>query len=132
MKPRSRTTVGISLTCLFLAFGSSIAIASRSSGPHYLIVKVDFTTHPSATRAQEHVVARMLQANPKVKKFVFVPKEVALAKIKKLDPSYVTKIPWNPLPDTITVTPTKSEYAPELAKSLVSLPGVQAVLTGHS
>src|ERR1700730_17850013 len=130
-RPRHRTG-GLSLACAFLALGSALATASRSSGPHDLVVKIDVTTHPPATRAQENAVAHALQANPRVRKLVFESKAAALAAIKKKDPALVKGLPYNPLPDSITVTPTKSEYARELAKGLLSLPGVQTVIAGHS
>src|SRR3954470_22359280 len=55
-----------------------------------LIVKIDFKTSQNtggpATRAEENAVARMLQSDSQVKKWVFVSKEEALLRMKKRVP----------------------------------------------
>src|SRR5881394_2173659 len=79
-----------------------------------LIVKIDFKTSQNpggpATRTQENVVARSLQSDPQVKKWVFVSKEAALQRMKKRVPELVSQLPWNPLPDSFEVTATNASY----------------------
>ena len=101
-----------------------------------LIVKIDFKTGAEkggpATRQQENAVARMLQSNPKVKSFVFVPKEAALAQMKKRHPDLVGNLPWNPFPDEFNVTATNAAYLGEIAASFKHPlpPGVEKVGQG--
>ncbi|HZO62605.1 MAG TPA: permease-like cell division protein FtsX [Gaiellaceae bacterium] len=101
-----------------------------------LVVQVDFkpTGEPGgpATRAQENAVARMLQANPKVKKITFVSKEEALQIMKRRDPEMVSHLPWNPLPDQLVVTATNADYLGDIAASLQHPlpPGVDKIVQG--
>ena len=101
-----------------------------------LIVKIDFKTNQNvggpATRAQENAVARMLQSDPQVKKWVFVSKAEALQRMKKRVPELVSQLPWNPLPDSFEVTATNASYLGDIA-SRFSTPkpaGVQSVIQG--
>jgi len=136
------TTFAATMTVLVGMFiiGLFIAVFSLTSSyadhvKRNLIVKVDFKTSGDpggpATKAQENAVARMLQSNPKVKTFVFVPKETALAQMKKRYPDYVSNLAWNPLPDEFNVTATKAEYLSDIAASLRPLPpGVYKIEQG--
>src|SRR5580765_8292536 len=136
------TTFAATMTVLVGMFivGLFVAVFSLTSSyadhvQKQLIVKVDFKTSGEkggpATKAQENAVARILQSNPKVKKFVFVSKKDALAQMKKLHPDLVGTLPWNPFPDEFNVTATKPEYLSEIAASLHPLPpGVQKIAQG--
>ncbi len=136
------TTFAATMTVLVGMFiiGLFIAVFSLTSSyanhvKKQLIVKIDFKTSGEkggpATKAQENAVARILQSNPKVKKFVFVPKAQALAQMKKLHPELVGQLPWNPFPDEFNVTATKAEYLTDIAASLHPLPpGVQKIAQG--
>ena len=137
------TTFAATMTVLVGMFiiGLFIAVFSLTSSyadhvKRNLIVKVDFKTSGDpggpATKAQENAVARMLQSNPKVKKFVFVPKEEALRLMKKRYPAYVSNLEWNPLPDEFNVTATNAEYLGDVAASLHPLPpGVYKIEQGR-
>ena len=136
------TTFAATMTVLVGMFiiGLFIAVFSLTSSyadhvKKQLIVKIDFKTSGEkggpATKAQENAVARILQSNPKVKKFVFVPKAQALAQMKKLHPELVGQLPWNPFPDEFNVTATKAEYLTDIAASMHPLPpGVQKIAQG--
>jgi cell division transport system permease protein len=101
-----------------------------------LIVKIDFKTSQNtggpATRAQENAVARMLQSDSQVKKWVFVSKEAALLRMKKRVPDLVSQLPWNPLPDSFEVTATNANYLGAIAQrfSHPAPAGVQSVIQG--
>ena len=101
-----------------------------------LIVKIDFKTSQNtggpATRQQENQVARMLQSDPHVKKWVFVSKEVALDRMRKRVPDLVKQLPWNPLPDSFEVTATDAKYLGQIAYKFQhpEPAGVQTVIQG--
>ena len=124
--------VGMFLLGLFIGFGTYV----RSWSNHIkqeLIVKVDFNTKPQATRAQEEAVINRLIANPKVKPggVKFISKTQALEQMQKRYPTLTKSLPYNPLPDSLEVTPTKAEYNQDIAASLTPLPpGVQKVDDG--
>jgi cell division transport system permease protein len=122
--------VGMFLLGLFIALGSW-TVSWSNHVKRELIVKVDFKTKPQATRAQENAVVRLLQANPKVKTWHYVSKEQALVRMKKRYPELTKNLPYNPLPDSIEVTPTKGEYSQLVAASLHPLPaGVEKIDSG--
>ena len=128
--------VGMFLLGLFVAFGTYV-VSWSNHVKRELIVKVEFypggagSPKPQATRAQEAAVVRILQANPKVKGWKFVSKADALVQMKKRYPNLTSDLPYNPLPDSLEVTPTKGEYVQAVAASLHPLPpGVQTVTDG--
>jgi cell division transport system permease protein len=122
--------VGMFLLGLFVAFGTYV-VSWSNHVKHELIVKVDFNTKPQATRQRENAVVRMLQANPKVAHWKYVSKAQALADMKKRYPKLTKSLPYNPLPDSLEVTPTKGEYIQDVYASLHPLPpGVQNVTDG--
>jgi cell division transport system permease protein len=86
-----------------------------------------------ATRRQESAVVNKLTVSPFVKEggVKFVSKERALQIMKKREPALVSELAWNPLPDTLEVTPTAAEHIDDVARSLRPLPpGVAQVQTG--
>jgi cell division transport system permease protein len=97
-----------------------------------LVVKVDFKTGKAqATRQEENAVARRLESNAKIKKWVFVPKEVAFKRMQKRYPELTRDVPWNPLPDSFEITPVRAEYIHEIAADLrPAPPGVDKVIEG--
>jgi cell division transport system permease protein len=124
--------VGMFLLGLFIAFGTYV-VSWSNHVKHELVVKVDFKTKPQATRADEEAVINRLIANPKVKTgaIKFISKEQALVQMKKRYPTLTRSLPYNPLPDSLEVTPTRPEFNAAVANSLWPLPpGVQRVDDG--
>jgi len=125
--------VGMFLLGLFIALGSW-TLSWSNHVKRQLVVHVDFKTRPQATRAQENDVARKLESNPLVKPggWHFVSKEQALAQMKKSQPLLTRDLPYNPLPDSIEVTPNRPEDIHALAASLSAPlgPGVDKVIEG--
>jgi cell division transport system permease protein len=122
--------VGMFLLGLFIALGSW-TLSWSDHMKRELMVKVDFKTKPQATRQQENAVARMLSSNPQVKTFRFVSKEQALQRMKKRYPELTQDLPYNPLPDSIEIVPTKAEHIQVVYDSLHPLPaGVASVTHG--
>jgi cell division transport system permease protein len=122
--------VGMFLLGLFIALGSW-TLSWSDHMKRELMVKVDFKTKPQATRQQENAVARMLSSNPQVKTFRFVTKEQALQRMKKRYPELTQDLPYNPLPDSIEIVPTKAEHIQSVYDSLHPLPaGVASVTHG--
>jgi cell division transport system permease protein len=126
--------VGMFLLGLFIALGSW-TVSWSNHVKNELVVKADYTTSADkggqATRRQEEAVINMLNANPKVKSVTFIPKTVALQKMQKSYPKLVTSLPYNPLPDSLQITPTKGEYIQAVYASLHPLPpGVANVTDG--
>jgi cell division transport system permease protein len=124
--------VGMFLLGLFIALGTW-TLSWSNHVKRELIVKVEFKTSPQATRQQEALVANKLKLNPQVKDggVKFVSKEVALERMKKRYPELVKNLPYNPLPDSLEVAPTKAEFLDEIAQSLRPLPpGVAGIETG--
>ena len=99
--------VGMFILGLFIAV-STLTDSYASHVKRQLVVKIDFKTSQnaggSATRAQVNAVAQMLQNDERVKGWVFVSKEQALAQMRKRVPDLVRELPWNPLPDSFQVT----------------------------
>ena len=122
--------VGMFLLGLFIALGTW-TVSWSNHVKRELLVKVEFKTKPQATRQEETAVIRTLGSNNKVKYWHFVSKEVALERMKKRYPELTNNLPYNPLPDSIEVTPTKAEYIDDVAASLKPLaPGVSGIETG--
>ena len=136
------TTFAATMTVLVGMFILGLFIAlftwTQSWSDHVkseLVVKVDFKTSGDkggpATRQQENAVARQLQSNPKIKTARFVTKEEAFRQMSKRYPDLTKNVPWNPLPDSFSITPVKAEYLHDIALSLQPLPpGVQKVSEG--
>jgi cell division transport system permease protein len=122
--------VGMFLLGLFIALGSW-TVSWSNHVKRELIVKVDFKTKPQATRQEENAVVRKLSSNPQVKTWKFVSKDVALERMRKRYPELTRNLPYNPLPDSLEITPTKAEYIDSVAASLRPLsPGVGSIQTG--
>jgi cell division transport system permease protein len=126
--------VGMFLLGLFVALGTW-TVSWSNHVKKELIVKVDFKTSADkggpATRAQENAIVRKLSSNDQVRKWKFVSKEVALDRMKKRYPELTRDLPYNPLPDSIEITPVKAEFIDDVYDSLHPLPaGVSTVDRG--
>ena len=127
--------VGMFILGLFIAV-STLTDSYASHVKRQLVVKIDFKTSQnaggSATRAQVNAVAQMLQNDERVKGWVFVSKEQALAQMRKRVPDLVRELPWNPLPDSFQVTAKNADDLGAIAYSFThpKPPGVQAVIQG--
>jgi cell division transport system permease protein len=126
--------VGMFILGLFIALGTW-TLSWSNHVKRELVVKVDFKTSGQkggpATRVQENAVARMLQSNPQIKRFTFIPKSVAFKRMQKLHPELTADLPWNPLPDSFEIVPVKAEDINNIAASLRPVPpGVDRVIEG--
>lgn len=122
--------VGMFLLGLFIAFGTYV-VSWSNHVKRELIVKVDFATQPQATRVQENAVVRRLQLNPQVKHWTYISKDQALLQMQKRYPKLTASLPYNPLPDSLEVTPIRGEDVQSVYASLHPLPpGVETVTDG--
>ncbi len=126
--------IGMFLLGLLIALGTW-TISWSDHVKRELVVKVDFKTNSDkggpATKAQENAVARRLSTNPLVGHWHFISKQQALAQMKKdkTEAALISQLPYNPLPDTIVVTPKQGEDLQKLYASLHPLaPGVEGVI----
>ena len=132
--------IGMFLVGLLIAFGTW----ARSWSDHTkekLVVKTFFCTESTcakpATGKQVENVRVLLDSNPKVKSFTFVPKAEALDRMRKQNPELVRDLAYNPLPDAYEIKPVKGEYTKSIADSLEHAnagkrpPGVEKVTYGE-
>jgi cell division transport system permease protein len=122
--------IGMFLLGVSIALGTWLLSWSRDLD-HQIVDKVYFAD--TATLAQKNLVAAKLQADTRVKSVTYVSKEKAYAEMKKKHPDLFAGgiLPYNPLPDALTVVPTKGEYAAPIRDSLKPLPpGVDKVKDG--
>jgi cell division transport system permease protein len=127
------TTVLIGMFILGLAIGLGTWLLSWSHNlDHQITTKVYFLQE--ATPTQETAVARRVQHDPRVKHVVFVSKEQALKEMKKKSPDLFKGgvLPYNPLPDALTIVPKHGKDAAGIRQSLQHpLPaGVEKVKDG--
>jgi cell division transport system permease protein len=129
--------IGMFLLGLLIALGTW-TVSWSNHVKSELLVKVDFSTSSEkggqATHAQENAVSRMLSENPLVSKWVYVSRETALAEMKKTEPELTQSLPFNPLPDSIEVTPKNAEDIQQLYTSLERPrpAGVSKIIDGKS
>ncbi|HKG43861.1 MAG TPA: permease-like cell division protein FtsX [Gaiellaceae bacterium] len=109
--------VGMFLLGLFIALGTW-TLSWSDHVKRQLMVKVYFES--DVTRAQETAVARLLQANPMVKSFAFVPKSEALDRMERRLPELTRNLTSNPLPDSFEVQPKKGEDVEAVYASLTT------------
>lgn len=118
--------IGMFLLGLFIALGTWVVSWSNHVKSE-LVVKVYFDDQ--AGPAQFNAAARFIQADPHVKPggIQFVSKQQALKIMGKRAPALVTGLPYNPLPDSLVVTPLKAEYTSAVGNRLraAHLKGVQ-------
>jgi cell division transport system permease protein len=129
--------IGMFLVGVLIAFGTY----ARSWSDHKkgeLLVEVFYCTESTcdkpATQAQIAAVRQQVDpaTNELVRSVDFVPKEEALALMRKKEPAIVEGIPYNPLPDAHKIVPKRGEDAREIKESLTPPPqGVQLVKDGE-
>jgi cell division transport system permease protein len=124
--------IGMFLLGLFIALGSW-TVSWSNHVKKQLVVKVYFK--PSATGTQKDSLARMLQQNQYVKQgsIKYVPKEKALADMRRKYPELVKNLTANPFPDALYVTPDKAEHVDQLYNSIAlphKPPGVDKLVDG--
>ncbi len=126
------TTVLIGMFILGLAIALGTWLLSWSHDlDHKITTKVYFQQDASTT--EENAVAHRLQGDPHVKQVVFISKEDALKEMKKKNPDLFKggPLPYNPLPDALTVVPKEGKFAALIKRSLQPLPaGVAKVNDG--
>src|SRR5919199_1803716 len=124
--------IGMFLLGLFIAFGSWV-VSWSDHVKKELVVHVYFCTSDTcakeATSAQENQVANVASQSPLVKRVIPVPKEQALAEMKKKHPEEVGALPTNPFPDALTVVPKRGDDVEKVAALFRADPalGVQKV-----
>jgi len=106
-------TAVLGLAALFVIWG----VSRTGHAKNRLAVTVLFERHPRATPAQERAVARLLEADPFVKRWLFEPGLNTLAMGKHQLPADVPS-------DSIIVTATTPEQTGEIASRVRALPGV--------
>jgi cell division transport system permease protein len=109
--------IGMFLLGLFIALGTW-TVSWSNHVKSELVVKVNFKD--SATVQQRNDYARMLQQNPYVKVggITYISKEQALKDMSKRFPEMVKNLSYNPLPNSLAVTPDKAENVDKLYASL--------------
>ncbi|MGZ4291700.1 MAG: cell division protein FtsX [Gaiellaceae bacterium] len=109
--------IGMFLLGLFIALGSW-TVSWSNHVKSELVVKVNFKD--SATLSQRNDYARMLQQSPYVKVggITYVSKEQALKIMEARFPEMVKSLAYNPLPNSLAVTPNKAENVDKLFSSL--------------
>jgi cell division protein FtsX len=105
---------------------SSPAALGQSERTKLTILKVYFTS--KATGRQKTATARELKGSRDVVALKFISKAEALVQIKKTNPSLVSGLAYNPLPDSFVVTVSKPGDAQVVRSLLQPLPpGVAGV-----
>ena len=132
--------IGMFLLGLFIAFGSWVVSWSNHVKSE-LVVHVCYCTDQScpgqgaATTQQMNSLARRVSESPLVKQggVVFVSKEQALKIMGKRAPDLVKNLPYNPLPNTIQVTPKRAEDTGSIAATIrkAHLAGVDKINYGQ-
>ena len=129
LRASASTTLAATMTVLIGMFLLGVLIALGTwvvSWSHHVkkevIVKVYFTQ--DATAKQINSVAARLDRDPRVKKYTFVSKDEALARMKKRYPDLFKAgaLPSNPLPASEEVEPKKAEYADAIYRSFLPHP----------
>src|SRR5919198_1448001 len=144
LRSSASTTLAATMTVLIGMFLLGLLIALGTwvvSWSHHVkkevIVKVYFCTDTTcgheATAAQINAVAAKLDADPRVKKYTFVSRAEALAKMKKRYPDlFKAGLTSNPLPASEEVEPKKAEYADAIYRSFSKHPpGVESIGYGR-
>ena len=105
--------VGMFLLGLFIALGTwtRLVVEPRQARADRQGRLQDEADRRPATRAGERRRATSSRRTRRSRRrWKFVSKEEALERMKKRYPELVKNLPYNPLPDSLEVTPTKGEY----------------------
>ncbi len=136
------TTVAAALTVLIGMFLVGLLIGlgtwARSWSEHaksQLDVNVYLCTEDTCdspvSNAQRDEVRQLLQANPRVQKVDYIPKEQAFIDMKKKAPELMADVIANPFPDSFKVKPRHGEDVESIAATLEPRPaGVEKVNFG--
>ena len=87
--------------------------------------------------AAENKLVNKLHANTaEIKSVKYVSKEAGLSNMRKTEPALTQGLGYNPLPDSLEVTPTKGEFVQDVAKSFYGPngklpPGVDSINDGN-
>jgi cell division transport system permease protein len=125
--------IGMFLLGLFVALGTWVVSWSNHVKSE-LLVKVYFAD--AAGPRQFNAVGNFLQQNPQMKTDVksvkFVSKQQALVIMRKKYPELTNDLAYNPLPNSIEVTPQHAENTGKIADALTAahLPGVDKIKYG--
>ena len=124
--------IGMFLLGLFIALGTWV-VSWSDHVKKQLIVKVYFDD--KAGPKEWNAVASFLQRDPQVKPngIHFVSKAEALKIMGKRAPDLVKNLPYNPLPNTVEVTPKRAEDTAAIAASVrgAHLTGVDKINYGQ-
>jgi cell division transport system permease protein len=125
--------IGMFLLGLFIALGTWVVSWSNHVKKE-LLVKVYFAD--TAGPRQFNAVGNFLQGptmQDEVKKVVFVSKEDALKIMRKKYPELTNDLAYNPLPNSVEVTPTKAEDTAKIAQAIKAkkLEGVDKIKYGQ-
>ena len=110
--------IGMFLLGLFIAFGSWV-VSWSNHVKRELVVHVyyctDDTCAKEATPTQMNRIANLASSSPLVKRAIPVPKEEALAQMKRKHPEEVAALPTNPFPNALTVVPKQGDDVERVA-----------------
>src|SRR5690348_554619 len=114
--------IGMFLLGLFIALGTW-TVSWSNHVKRELVVKVYFKDN--ATTQQKNDYAAKLQQNPYVatgpKGIQYISKEEAYRIMEKRAPEMVQRLPFNPLPDSLAITPNRGENVDKLFNSLTGV-----------
>jgi cell division transport system permease protein len=124
--------IGMFLLGLFIALGTWVVSWSNHVKSE-LMVKVYFDD--SAQAKEFNNVAKFVQGKTgvQIKKINFVDKQEALAIMQKKYPDLTKDLAYNPLPNTLEVTPARAEDTSKIAREVQSahLQGVDKIKYGQ-
>jgi cell division transport system permease protein len=124
--------IGMFLLGLFIALGTWVVSWSNHVKSE-LMVKVYFDD--TAGAKDWNAAARFVQGSKafEVKKIDFVDKQEALAIMQKKYPDLTRDLAYNPLPDTLEITPARAEDTATIAQALqkAHLAGVDKIKYGQ-
>jgi cell division transport system permease protein len=124
--------IGMFLLGLFIALGTWVVSWSNHVKSE-LMVKVYFDD--TAGSKQFNDVAKFVQGNThvQIKKLNFVDKQQALTIMQKKYPDLTKDLAFNPLPNTLEITPARAEQTATIARDLqaAKLAGVDKIKYGQ-
>jgi cell division transport system permease protein len=123
--------IGMFLLGLFIALGSWV-VSWSDHVKRELLVKVYFTDKAGAQEWNR--VAKFVQADGRAKKIDFVDKQEALSLMQKKYPDLTQDLAYNPLPNTLEITPRRAEDTFDITSAVRSqhFAGVDKVKDGKN
>jgi len=123
--------IGMFLLGLFIALGTWV-VSWSNHVKRELLVKVYFDD--TAGVRQWNDAAKFITSDPRVKTVEFVSKEKALTIMRRKYPELTNDLAYNPLPNSIEVTPKKAEDTLSISQTIRThtLPGVDKVKDGKN